>query len=79
MPSELTLLSSYVVESVTPQLECEQTHKKEGKPKVYIKLFIKYSAFTVQLNFLRERLFCIYTTHTTFFVLYLPFNRSSDI
>lgn len=31
-----------------------------------IKLFIKYSAFTVQRNFLRERLFCISTTYTVF-------------
>lgn len=35
---------------------------------MYIKLFIKYSDFTVQLNFLRKKLFCISTTYTAFCV-----------
>lgn len=44
----------------------KQTHKKEDKPEVYMELFMKQNAYAVQINFLRERLFCISTTYHAF-------------
>lgn len=52
-----------------PNQSMNRHTKTEGKPEVYIKLFIKHSAVEVQFHFLSEKLFCISTIYTLFCIV----------